>query len=639
MNRIFAVLAVAALATPAAAQETQDTFRLREVVVSATRSPLERSAVAAAVSVVTGAELQQRGIRNVAEALRSITGTAVVQGGSYGAPASLFLRGGESDYVQVLIDGIQINSPGELFDFGNLTVENIERIEVVRGPVSVLYGSDAVTGVVQLFTRAGVRRGGVSAAASAGSFGSGALNAGLAGGNAALGYSIGVSHFRTDGTYDFNNEHDNTGITARLAYAASTATRLAGTLRYNTNTFHYPTDGAGNLVDANQFHVADAIAAGLDVNHALSSRLQLQAQLGFNRNDDNYDDAPDNAADTAGFYAFYSAERFQREVADVRLNYTMGARSIFTIGGELEKQRERGWNLSESEFGPFPGESRADRSNRAGYAQWIGALGSASLQAGARFEDNGQFGDFTTWRGGVALPLTSTLRVRAAAGTGFKEPRFYEQFATGFVKGNPDLQPETSRSLEAGIELTRGATRLGATAFGQKFRNLIQYIGMPAHQDDPNYLNLAGASANGLELEGEHNRGPLGVRASLSFFDTEVTDQGTGDDPLFQAGRKLVRRPDYTASLTASWRTRRFGLAATAHHVSDREDLDFSAWPAARVVLDSYTRIDVSANAPLGRTGLRGTLKMENLLDTAFEEVHNFPARGRAIFVGLSFGR
>src|SRR5438034_6995005 len=138
-----------------AAQQSRDTVVLDPVVVTATRIPTPASAVPAAVTVISGAELRAQGIRTVAEALRTVPAASVVTTNAYGSQTSLFLRGGNSDYVKVLIDGVPQNAPGGAYDFANLTTDNVERIEVVRGPVSVLYGSDAVAGVVQIFTRDG----------------------------------------------------------------------------------------------------------------------------------------------------------------------------------------------------------------------------------------------------------------------------------------------------------------------------------------------------------------------------------------------------------------------------------------------------------------------------------------------------
>lgn len=640
------VLALLLFGAPAVshAQQTQDTVELDRLVITATRVPLARAVLSASVTVLPGQELRAKGIRNVAEALRSVAGAALAQSGSYGSQTSLFMRGGESDYVQVLIDGVQVNSPGELFDFGQLTLENIDRIEVVRGPVSVLYGSDAVTGVVQLFTKRGARRMHIDAAASGGlgprvgaqatgNFGSGAFHADVRGGSGRMGFSAGASHFRSEGAYAFNNQYSNTGLTARLSAAPSAVTDINATVRYNTNTFHYPTDGSGNLADQNQYHTADAVAAVLEAGVRLTPRLRTHAQLGFNRNDDSYNDAPDSPSDNKGFYAFYSDERFQRKTAELRLDYAVRPYSTVSVGAEYEDQRERGSNRSESEYGPFSGKSEEARSNRAVFAQLVTAVSRINVQAGGRLEDNERFGNFATYRGGFSTRLAPALRVRASAGTGFKEPRFFEQFATGFVKGNPDLRPERSRSIEAGIDIGRGTFNLGVTAFAQNFRDMIQYVARPA-TGSPNYSNLAGARVNGVEAEATHTRGALGLRAALTLLDHKVTDGGTGQDPLFQQGEKLIRRPDHIASLSASYRIRNASLSATANYVGERQDLDFRSFPSSRVTVSAYTRVDAALEVPVGPEGLLATVKIENALNRKYAEVFNFPARGRVVFVG-----
>src|SRR5437899_7402004 len=153
-------------ASVAVAAQEPDTIVLNPVLVTATRVPTPVDAVTAAVTVVSGRELQLRGIRTVAEALRTVPGAAVVETGSYGGQTSLFLRGGESDYVKVLIDGVPVNQPGGAFDFSSLTTDNVDRVEIVRGPASVLYGSDAVSGVGQSLTRRGAGWSGAGQAAA-----------------------------------------------------------------------------------------------------------------------------------------------------------------------------------------------------------------------------------------------------------------------------------------------------------------------------------------------------------------------------------------------------------------------------------------------------------------------------------------
>lgn len=641
MKTIFTLAGALLIATAAYAQETQDTVGLDPLVVTATRIAKPISTVPASVTVLDGDELRRNGVRTVDEALRTVSGAAIVQSGSYGSSTALFLRGGESDYVQVLIDGVQVNSPGEQFNWSNLTIENIERIEIVKGATSVLYGSDAVAGVVQLFTKQHARHlrgeasvaGGVGnriGAQSEGAFGNGALRAELAGGSDRANYSFGVSHFGTGGAYAFNNQHRNSSVTARAVLRANGASDVKATLRYGRNRFHYPTDGMGIPQDRNQYRDGSMVAVGIDGTHRFSSKLQAVLALRHNRNEDTNNDAADNAADTLGFYRYYSEEQFNRSDADVRVNYGIGSQSLITLGTELEWQSNRG--SSTSPFGDAP-ERVEKRTNRAAYAQWLVDRSRLSVQLGARAEDNDKFGGVGTYYAGASVRVTPELRLRASAGSAFKEPRFYEQFAEGFVIGNPELQPERSRSIEAGADASFGRARFAATWFNQKFTDLIQYVGLPASPTEPNYTNVAGADANGAEIEAEYTWPRLTLRANYTHLDTRVTDQGDGQDPSFLEGETLVRRPRHTISMGASTMLAGASVGVTANLVGARSDLDFATYPAGRITLPAYTRVDLAARRALNNT-VSLTLKVENAFDAEYQEVLNFPALGRLVYVG-----
>src|SRR5215218_2046715 len=202
---LFALATLTLAATARAQQAASDTARLQPVEVTATRSPLPADRTPSSVTVVTGEALRRQGITSVADALRTVPGLSIVQTGSYGGATSLFIRGGESKYTKILVDGVPINDAGGAFDLSTLSTDNLDRIEIVRGPASVLYGSDAVAGVVQLFTRrgAGVAHGQV--AARGGGFGSRDVDAGVHGGDARLSYSVGAAHHASDGFQPFNS--------------------------------------------------------------------------------------------------------------------------------------------------------------------------------------------------------------------------------------------------------------------------------------------------------------------------------------------------------------------------------------------------------------------------------------------------
>ena len=252
-RKTLAVLAFAALSSTSSLVAQDRAFSLEGLVVTTSPTARAASAVSSNVTVLEGAELRAAGLATVADALRTVSGLAVVRSGSFGAATSVFLRGGESDYVLVLLDGVQLNQPGGAFDFAGLTLWNVERIEIVRGPSSALHGSDAVAGVIHVITSTG--RGPMTGTLSTrvGSFGRRDWSAHAAGGTERAGYSISLSRSRTDGILAFNNRHDNTVASGRVSFLPDDRTRADISFRIGDREYHFPTDGSGNVVDQNAF--------------------------------------------------------------------------------------------------------------------------------------------------------------------------------------------------------------------------------------------------------------------------------------------------------------------------------------------------------------------------------------------------
>ena len=606
-----------------------DTARLGPIVVTADRLPIPAAVVPAAVTVLSGAALRAQGIRTVADALRAVPGVTVVASGSFGAQTSLFVRGGESDYVKVLIDGVPQNQPGGAFDFANLTLDGVERIEVVRGPVSVLYGSDAVAGVVQIFTRT-VQGGGPPHSrlrVRAGSLGTTDVAMDLGGGGAGLGYALGASRFGSDGIYPINNEYRNVVVNGRLGWRPDPRSDVGLSLRYGDGVFHYPTDGAGNIVDANQRQSTRGPSVGFDAGRFLSPRLEARVSAAYHEDDVRFDDEPDDSSDTGPFASYHSRDRVRRIALGGRTNLHVGGGAILTGGSEVEWQRQRGTTL--------------DTARRTGavYAQAITGLDRAiALTAGARLEDNEQFGAHLTGRVGAAWRLDARTRLRVSAGTGFKEPTFYENFATGFVRGNPRLQPEQSTSWEVGVERTvPGNVVIDVSYFDQRFRDLVLYSFTPVGPDSVNYVNVARALARGVEVTLTASLGG-GRTANLGFTRLVTRVLTGGPDPAFVEGKPLLRRPRETATagLVAPVGVRGV-VSVAARYVGRRDDFDYGAF--TRVTLRPYTRTDLageyrvtSEHAAL--PGLTLTARVENVFDVPYAEIKNFRSPRRLVFVG-----
>ncbi len=627
----------------AADPPADSTIALQGIIVTATPVPVPEGALGSHVSVLSGDELRGHGVTQVADALRSVSGLTIVRSGSFGARSSVFLRGGESDYVLVMVDGVPLNQPGGAVDLAGLTTEDVERIEIVRGPASGLYGSDAVTGVIQIITRRGERGLAGSATVRGGSFGSldGILD--VRGGSESGSFALSMARYDTDGILAFNNRHRNTVLSGRAELRLDSRSTARVTARLQDRLYRFPTDDAGAAVDINQSSFSEEATLGIELDRSVGERLNFRGLVTLNDVDSGTDDAPDGPEDDVGFFGFQSLDAMRRVAADVRANWHVSERTVLTAGGELERQQIRSFSESLSEFGTSTGRSENSRSNGAIYGHALTAFGRLALNGGLRVEDNELYGRFVTYQGGSGVDVRPGTRIRVAAGRGIKEPTFFEAFASGFAVGNPDLEPERSTSWELGVEqdLTTNV-RFGATWFDQSFEDLIQFTLSPPSPGDPNFLNVAAAESRGLELDFTAGLGSSELTGSWTWLDTKVRDPGFDEGPsaTFVDGEPLIRRPEAQGSLGARgviagrlrWRTE-------LQWVDERSDRNFQVFPAEPVTLERYTLVHLGLDATVvevdaGRPGLDLILRIDNLGDTDYQEAFGFEAPGRGIYLG-----
>lgn len=631
MNVVVLVLALVA-------QQPRDTLTLKPVVVTATRVPVSPDLVASPVTVLRGVDLEARGIRTVAEALREVPGATIVETGSFGGQTALFMRGGENDYVKVLIDGVPLNQPGGGLDLAHLTTDNVDRIEVVRGPTSVLYGSDAVTGVIQIFTRVGAGRVNMGADLQGGSYGSNQVGFDASGGNRRLGYGVRISRFGADGLYPINNQYRNAVASAHVRLVLDGRSEANLTYRYGDALYHFPTDGAGQPSDSNQRSAERGPLTSVSVRREFGHfELSSQATLRETRQLSNNE--PDSPGEDG---TFWSNDYVRRLAGGVLVTWRPRGATAFTAGVDYEDERQRGRSDFSASFGDFPDSIRVQRSTAGYYAQAVLDAFPLAITAGGRLDDNSRFHTHGTYRVGLVFHPRGETRLRFSVGTGFKEPTFFENFASGFATGNPDLKPERSTSWEAGIDRTLAAGRLtfGATYFDQRFYDLIDYN--PGAQ--PNYFNVPGATSRGVELElGAVATPAFGVALRATYLDTRVTKAGSDSsrDALFVAGEPLVRRPAFTVApevgMTPGARTR---LTLGARWVGRRDDLDFNRPTGSRrVTLPPYAHLNFAVEYTLGAARLSG--RVDNLFNDQAPEVAGFRPRGRTFLVGgrVEFGR
>ena len=639
------------IASAAAAQEqSRDTARVDTVVVSATRLPLSRGALPVATTIIGGDDLRARGIASVGEALREVSSAYVAQAGSQGATTSLFLRGGESKYVKVLIDGVPANEAGGTFDFASLTTDNVDRIEIVRGPASVVHGADAVTGVVQVFTRRGrgpsrteveVRSGATPRVPVAGSDATHMVNLDAIvtalGDMGDGGYSVALARHQSSGLYDFNNRYQNNVLSTRLQFVPRAETNVRLSLRYNDYAYQYPTNGGGAVVDTNAYRTEDRTVIGGEVEQRISESVRGVLAVNIAVNEGGTDDQADPGATSPT--SFVSQDKTRRRGAELRLHLLPAGATAATVGIAMEQQDQRSQAQSQSAFGPFNSVFRAARRNWSGYTEVaVTPVEEFTATVGGRIDGNEQFGTFGTGRGGVSWRPLSATRLRATIGSAFREPSFFENYSTGFVTGNPDLEPERALSWDVGIEqeLRRDAM-VSASYFDQRFRNMIDY--------EPSgtacgfsYCNVAQATSRGFEGElSARLYGPLWGGLGATFLRTEVVEPGydTSGGGLYREGQSLIRRPERNVNADLSWRgAGPLSASVRLMAVGIREDKNFQTFPAEPVVLPSYERVDLSAQYALPRGQTTVLLRAENIANVHYENVYNFRAPRRTVSIG-----
>ena len=650
MNRFVLALTplAAALATPASlAAQARDTAHVAPVVTTATRIPVSAHDVPASVTVISGARLRALGITTVADALSGTPSAMITQSGSAGGVTSLFLRGGESKYVKVLIDGVPVNDPGGAFDFATLTTDNVDHIEILRGPASVLYGADAVSGVVSIFTRGGTTSPRMTVDARGGTYRSGDASATLQGGvplagPATAGYSLSAARHQTDGLYAFNNRFAETVVSGRADFSSRPGDRLAATFRYTDSRYHYPTNSAGDVVDDNAFNSGDRVVVGASYAHTISRVASVEVDLASDETSGGATDRPD----TTGGDAYLSLDHVRRHSVDARIDLRGGAgREVLTIGAAISAADQRSESQGLASGFAYNSTFSAFRRNQAAYAQllWRGVAGVTAV-AGARVDDNQAFGVFGTYRGGVNYVAPTGTRLRASVGTAFRAPTFYENFATGYVTGNPDLSPEHALSWEAGAEQSVFTDRgtIGVTVFSQTFRDMIDYTGGTT-ACGYSYCNVARARAAGVEYSATAELASfLSARVGLTHLDTRVLTAGfdTTGNGLYHRGESLIRRPatSWNAGFTAA-APRRGSLDLRLTYVGRRADRDFRSYPAVAVTVPAYLRADLGGTLPVrgpaAGDGLTLTLRVENVTGTRYQSVFNFLAPGRTVLLGL----
>lgn len=599
-----AVRPVLAAETPAAEDSEPRTAVAEEIVVTAQRQEVPAEAVGNSVTVITAEEIEARRANTVAELLRTVPGLEVVRSGGSGQVTSVFLRGGNSSHTLVLVDNVRVNATTSgAFDFADLSADLIERIEVVRGPLSSLYGSEAVAGVVSITTRRGARGLHASVRAEAGELDHRRYQVGVDGATDAVDYAISYSDLSTDSVSAAArgaeaDPHQNTTLAGRMGFAFAGDGRVDVSLRAVSGDV--AVDGfdflAGPVDDLDRFQERDALTAGVQVEKKLG-RLRQSFHVGTH-DDELRGRDPD---DVFSNFAIDSRSLEATSQSDV----TLTGNDVLTLGASYEERE----GTSEGNF-----DEKLDIASffLQNVFDWKKRF---YLTVGARYDDHSEFGGKTTLHAAGAWKLGSGTRLHASFGTGFKAPTLVDLFFPFF--SNPELEPETSRSWDFGVERRsrKDQVVVDLTFFDTDFENLILFdfaTSLPQ--------NIGEARSRGVEATLEYRPGPrLRLAASYTWNDTE--DLATG--------LRLARRPERRGVVTLyAEPMERLRAHLTLIAVADRIDSDGSA-------MDDYERVDLALQYRWNEH-FEPYLRVENLFDQEYEEVNGFGSPGSQAVVGLS---
>jgi vitamin B12 transporter len=545
------------------ARDTTRKYKLPPVIVTGTLSTLSPEKAGVARSVVTSEQLRAEPSKAAVDPLRRVTGVYIDEVNGPLGPTIIRLRGGEESFTQVSMDGVPINENGGFFDAQGFSLVNVDRVEVARGPQSVLYGSSAVSGVVQMFSRIGdvgpMRTAAAIEAGAASEYGSslrGSVEA--SGGSERARYAFGVGSAYDRGMFRLPNDARSNDASLRADYMTSGALAYTGVARFSGVDANLPVRNPGAMradLDSNQKQGRDRVLGSLTATWRPDDRWTNQASVSYYRRDFDYEDTRDSAVQTVStffvpnFTLKYASTvertiaRFVGTVTD-QTGSTRG--SSFSYGGEWGRE-----TLNDTTSGEFGSSATSlSRENVAAFAEGQAYFGRVSLLAGSRIEKFGDLDAAFVPRGTVVVGVVPRrMSLRAAVSRAYKAPNIQDQFNT-FLVPNPDLKPESSVSWEVGTDLSAAKwnTTVSLTWFHQEYFNLIRSVSAGSSGQQTN-RNLGESRAVGLEADiVAHPRAKWDVGVSGAWTTTTIVDSGYLPSSQFPKGEVLPFRPTYTAS-------------------------------------------------------------------------------------------
>lgn len=603
---------------------------LDRLVVTGTRIPAVSGEIAGAITVIDQDRIESLRANSAAELLRHVPGAHIDQAGGRGSVSSVYIRGADPNYTVVMIDGVKVNDPtnsrGGSFDFSALGADAIERIEIVRGPFSAVYGSDAMAGAINILTRRGKEKSSASLEAEGGRSGFARTLFQTSGLANSLDYAFSVSYL-DNGEPAEGSSFTGKSFHANVGGSLSGAVGFRTVMRYaHSDSESFPDDSGGprlaKLRSLDQ-KGADELSLGFQIAGEWPGRHESQLKLGVYRRDEDFSSpgvAP-GTRDPVGIPANSSDNSFNRYGLTVNQLFNADGPSSAALG--FEAAFEEGSSRGEIKFGsaPTPAAFDLQRTTAAPFVELRHAVTPAlKVQAGARLDIPEEFKSELSPRLGISYALDKTrTTLRASWGEGFKLPSFY---ALGnSIVGNPALLPEKSRTLEGGAAQTFWDERasLSVTFFQSRFFDAVDLEEGPP----PRLVNRSKIAAEGAELDASFNpRADLTLNGQMTYVETDIVD----------SAERLRNRPKWRGGFSVRWRAFP-ALELTLNSLYVGRVFD-SSIPTGDLFLDPYYRVDLAgkwAAAPSWDV----FFAIDNLFDAQYEEFAGFPAPGIAPRLGM----
>lgn len=611
------------LSAPAYAQSSTEA-ELPAVIVSANRVPTEAAQVGSSVSVVTADDIATHQWRTLPDVLQHIPGLQVVQSGGPGAQTSVFIRGANANHTKVILDGIEINdvsSPNNAFEFSNILASDIERVEVLRGAQSAVYGSDAIGGVISIITKKGKGAPRITGSVEGGSHSTFNQSAGVSGSHERFNYAFDIGHFRTGsvestpanlvatGNRRNSDAYDNLTLSTKLGADLSDTVSVGIVGRYVESEFDFTQDG---------FTDPEALRSRSENEH-----IYTRAFVDWAAFDGKFDQTfgvsySNNRRSTrdpnAGAFTPYTLYTGDRTGLDWQGTVALNKAHALTLGLDHE------WETIEATTGS---SFAANTYDTAGFVELRSALTEQFHNVlSLRRDEHDDFGGKTTYRIAPSyfFPTTGT-KLKASYGTGFKAPTMTQLFDNSFGSANPNLQAEESKGFDIGFEqsVLGDKVNFGSTFFLNKIDNLINFDGSFV------YANIQSAKTWGFENFVTYSPiQALDFRADYTYTRTE--NEATGAD--------LLRRPTHKASLLSTWHaTDKTDLSASFTYIGDWTDANRN-YSVPRMKSEDYLLLNIAAAYDLGN-GITAFGRVDNLLDESYENPVGFEHPGIGFFAGL----